>query len=56
LQQQKDANEKGFIGSFHKNHPANLEFLCQGCHDETHSVKTKKVAIRKKTTNGYKLI
>jgi len=56
LQQQKDANENGFIGSFHKNHPANLEFLCQSCHDEIHSEKGKRLAIRKKTTKGHKII
>jgi len=56
LQQQKDANEKGFIGTFHKNHPANLEYLCKSCHDEIHSEKTIKRTIRKKTTGGYKTI
>jgi DNA mismatch repair protein MutS len=55
LQQQKDADDNGFIGSFHKNHPANLEHLCQTCHDKIHSDKTKKeTIIRKKTTKGYK--
>jgi DNA mismatch repair protein MutS len=57
LQQQKDANDNGFIGTFHKNHPANLEHLCQKCHDEIHSNKTKKEPVlRKKTTKGYKTI
>jgi DNA mismatch repair protein MutS len=59
LQQQKDANEKGFIGSFHKNHPANLENVCEECHDKIHSEKesdsTKKKIVRKKTTKGYKV-
>jgi len=57
LQQQKDANSDGFIGSFHKNHPANLEHLCQQCHDEIHSSPpSKEVVIRKKTTRGYKTL
>jgi DNA mismatch repair protein MutS len=57
LQQQKDANDKGFIGSFHKNHPANLEFLCQECHDNIHMNKEQAQPVkRKKTTKGYKII
>jgi len=57
LQQQKDANSDGFIGSFHKNHPANLEYVCQTCHDEIHSNNVKKEPVlRKKTTRGYKTI
>jgi DNA mismatch repair protein MutS len=57
LQQQKDANSDGFIGSFHKNHPANLEHLCQLCHDEIHSSPpTNEKVLRKKTTKGYKVI
>jgi DNA mismatch repair protein MutS len=54
LQQQKNANDDGFIGSFHKNHPANLEYLCQGCHDKIHSDNMKEPVVRKKTTRGYK--
>lgn len=52
LQQQKDADDNGFIGSFHKNHPANLENVCQECHDKIHSEKTVKKVVRKKTTKG----
>jgi len=29
---QKDADEQGFIESFHKNNPANLMALCEACH------------------------
>ena len=36
LSQQKDANADGFIGSFHKNHPANLASVCEDCHRELH--------------------
>jgi len=64
LQQQKDANEDGFIvlkdgSSFHKNHVANLMALCEKCHDEMHkpakdskSTKTKSAAKKVKTTNS----
>jgi DNA mismatch repair protein MutS len=37
LQQQKEANDQGFIGTFHKNHPANLMSLCEKCHHKIHS-------------------
>lgn len=36
LQHQKYANDKQYINSFHKNHPANLMSLCQDCHDSFH--------------------
>ena len=36
LQQQMDANEDGFIGSIHKNHPANLMTVCEKCHNSFH--------------------
>jgi DNA mismatch repair protein MutS len=50
LSPQKDANEKGFIGSFHKNHSANLASVCEKCHINLHSNDSdKKVSpIRKK--------
>jgi len=51
LSPQSSANEDGFIGSVHKNHPANLMSICQKCHDKTHETKTK--LTRKKTTKGY---
>ena len=37
LSPQKDADSQGFIGTFHKNHPANLSSLCSRCHDKIHS-------------------
>jgi len=55
---QKDSDENGYIGSFHKNHHANLASVCTKCHDKIHSdeKKTGIVGIRrKKTTNGYQL-
>jgi len=60
IAQQKDADSQGFIGSFHKNHPANLMSLCEKCHRKCHieakteeTVITKKTLSRKKTTKGY---
>lgn len=44
--EQKEANEDGFIGTVHKNHPANLMALCEKCHNKTH--KTGLITIRKK--------
>lgn len=57
MQQQKDSDERGFIGTFHKNHPANLMSICTVCHDKIHSKEQPKntMIIRKKTTNGYML-
>ena len=55
MQQQKDSNEHGFIGSFHKNHPANLMSICTVCHDKIHSDDHPEntMIVRRKTTNGY---
>ena len=36
LSPQKGANADGFIGSHHKNHPANLINICEACHTKTH--------------------
>jgi DNA mismatch repair protein MutS len=54
LSPQKDANEKGFIGTFHKDHPANLMALCEECHQIIHKEETN--YIKKKTTIGIKNI
>ena len=56
LSQQKDANENGFIGTFHKNHKANLLSVCQTCHDKIHSNKDDTPIVRKKTTKGYRIV
>lgn len=60
LKQQKDADKNGFIGSIHKNHPANLLTVCEKCHDNIHSPNNAagaKTAPKKtKTTTGYKLL
>jgi len=52
INHQKDADKNGFIGSFHKNHPANLMSICEKCHDNIH-INENESLIRKKTTNGY---
>ena len=54
LQHQKDANDKGFIGHFHKNHKANLISICEKCHDNIHKEENKDISpnIIKKTTKG----
>lgn len=36
LEEQQNADVNGFIGSFHKNHPANLMVLCEACHSKKH--------------------
>ncbi len=48
---QKNANDEGFIGSFHKNHKANLMSVCKKCHDEF--TKNETVHRRVKTSQGY---
>ena len=52
---QNEADDRGFIGTFHKNHPANLMSLCSKCHEKEHgpTVDVKKKVVRKKTTKGY---
>jgi len=51
LSPQKDANDQGYIGSFHKNHKANLASVCEKCHDKLH--ETNSTVKIKKSTNGY---
>jgi hypothetical protein len=59
-QQQRDADANGFIGSFHKNHRANLLTVCESCHNEIHhsnnnsptNVKKPSPTVRKKTSAG----
>jgi DNA mismatch repair protein MutS len=54
LSPQQNADVNGFIGSFHKNHRANLASVCEECHDKLHG-SNEKTASRKKTTRGYKV-
>ena len=56
LSPQKDANKDGFIGHFHKNHPANLANICEKCHINIHRQEAAPSPVaRKKTTGGYML-
>jgi len=55
INHQAEANENGFIGSFHKNHVANLVSVCKKCHDEFHSKPAAPKISRKKTTRGYSI-
>ena len=61
MQQQRDADANGFIGSFHKNHRANLLTVCESCHNEIHHStnnspinggKKPSPTVRKKTSAG----
>lgn len=54
LSPQRDADNKGFIGTFHKNHPANLLNVCEKCHDLLH--EKGEVLKKKKTTRGVLLV
>jgi len=55
LQYQQNANVDGFIGTFHKNHPANLIAVCEACHTKFHDASGVELK-RKKTTSGYIII
>ena len=60
INHQKDADKNGFIGSFHKNHPANLMSICEECHDSIHKFDDydtleNTMIVRRKTTDGYML-
>jgi DNA mismatch repair protein MutS len=57
LAPQRDADENGFIGTFHKNHKANLVSICEICHDKIHDNEHEAGSqlSRKKTTKGYKV-
>ena len=51
---QKLANKDGFIGTFHKNHKANIMNLCKSCHNKETKNDTQKR--RTKTTKGMRLL
>lgn len=51
LQHQKNANEEGYIGTFHKNHLANLISLCKKCHNKFHEDDTQYKKV--KTSSGF---
>ena len=51
LSPQKNANEQGYIGTFHKNHKANLASVCEKCHNKLH--ETNSIVKIKKSMKGY---
>ena len=51
LQHQSRSDELGFIGTFHKNHKANLMNVCQSCHHRFH--EENRQYRRTKTSDGY---
>lgn len=57
FQEQHKADKNGYIGTIHKNHPANLASICNDCHNKEHaSENTSTKTIRKKTTSGKIII
>lgn len=54
--QQKDANDKGYIGSVHKNHKANLLNVCESCHHEEHHSSENKITRKMKTSTGEYIV
>ena len=53
LQYQRNADKNNYIGSFHKNHPANLLSVCSECHNKIHKTDDEHKKI--KTSSGYVL-
>jgi DNA mismatch repair protein MutS len=51
---QQMADKEGFIGTFHKNHKANIINICKSCHNLETKNNTKKR--RTKTTKGMRLL
>ncbi len=56
IEHQKDANEKGYVGTVHKNHKANLMNICEKCHDEIHRNENIHAKKRKKKTLSGKVV
>jgi len=54
LEPQEKADINNYIGTIHKNHPANLANICKDCHLEFTNNKT--IHRKTKTTEGYKLV
>ena len=52
IQQQKDANDHGYIGSINKNHVANLMAVCEACHQKIHHKSESVVSEIKKPTGS----
>ena len=55
IQPQQQADERGFIGHHHKNHPANLLNVCFECHDRIHEQKEKQPYVKVKETEPVRV-
>lgn len=53
--EQEEADENGFVGHFHKNHPRNLVGLCKKCHKAHHKGKIT-VKGWEETSDGFRLL
>ena len=52
IREQSESNKEGFIESFHKNHPGNLQALCKECHvKKTNASKNGKKFKKVKSLN-----
>jgi DNA mismatch repair protein MutS len=54
LEPQEKSDLNNYIGTIHKNHPANLTNICKDCH--LGFTKNKTIHRKTKTTEGYKLL
>ena len=55
LQYQSNADNNGYIDTFHKNHSGNLIALCKDCHKNIHK-ETTKGHVRRKTLDGRNIL
>ena len=56
LTPQHMADSVGYIGTFHKNHPANLASVCEKCHDKIHRNDDKKDSSSNNNNNVKKVV
>ena len=54
IAEQHTAGQDGYIGTFHKNHKANLMALCESCHHKQHDNRDEPIKnpVKCKTTKG----
>ena len=57
LAEQQMADQEGYIGTFHKNHKANLMSVCEACHLKEHTnSESIKIKVKRKTTKGMMVL
>lgn len=56
MQEQRDADQAGYISGFHKNHPANLVSVCESCHDKIHNTNTKSQETSSNTSSSMESV